>query len=398
MIPEADRVRGARLAYVLVFAMGFATLTGGVLGILGPVLIDELEFSRAQLGWLITFNTLSGAVISYRLGEFTDRIGAFGALGLLGVTSATALVLYAVAPSFALMAVGAVIGGVSQSFSNPVTNKLIALHVPFGERGVVTGVKQSGVFVMVTIAGVAVPGGALVIGWRPTLALFAGAAIAFTVTSRTLLPDDRRVVLSGDRRAVGTRVDPAVWWLTLYGFLHGSVGGFSFLFPLYATEELGRSEQFAGAVVSVSAIGALVGRIVWARAAERRLGYSSPLLMMAVGGIASVGIILAAGPGPAGLAFLGGFVFGASTNSWNAVGMLAVTNLSGSAGAGRGTGIVLTGFLAGLGVGPPVLGWVLDRTGSYSLAWTITAVVFAASVPLVVAWRRSERRDVLDAA
>jgi predicted MFS family arabinose efflux permease len=398
MIPEADRVRGARLAYVLVFAMGFATLTGGVLGILGPVLIDELEFSRAQLGWLITFNTLSGAVISYRLGEFTDRIGAFGALGLLGVTSATALVLYAVAPSFALMAVGAVIGGVSQSFSNPVTNKLIALHVPFGERGVVTGVKQSGVFVMVTIAGVAVPGGALVIGWRPTLALFAGAAIAFTVTSRTMLPDDRRVVLSGDRRAVGTRVDPAVWWLTLYGFLHGSVGGFSFLFPLYATEELGRSEQFAGAVVSVSAIGALVGRIVWARAAERRLGYSSPLLMMAVGGIASVGIILAAGPGPAGLAFLGGFVFGASTNSWNAVGMLAVTNLSGSAGAGRGTGIVLTGFLAGLGVGPPVLGWVLDRTGSYSLAWTITAVVFAASVPLVVAWRRSERRDVLDAA
>lgn len=398
MIPEADRVRGPRLAYVLVFAMGFATLTGGVLGILGPFLIDELAFSRAELGWLITFNTLSGAVISFWLGGFTDRIGAFAALGLLGATSATALVIYAMAPSFMPMAVGAVIGGVSQSFANPVTNKLIALHVPFGERGVVTGIKQSGVYVMVTIAGIAVPGGAVLVGWRPTLAIFGGAAIAFTVSARAMVPDDRAVVPPGERHVVGGQVDPAVWWLTLYGFLHGSVGGFSFLFPLFATEELGRSEQFAGAVVSVSAIGALVGRIAWARAAERSLGYSSPLLMMAIGGIGAVGVILASGPGPVGLAFLGGFAFGASTNSWNAVGMLAVTNLSGSAGAGRGTGIVLTGFLAGLGVGPPVLGWVLDTTGSYSLAWAITAGVFAVSVPLVVAWRRSERRDVRDAA
>lgn len=391
MIPAAERVRGVPLSYVLVFAMGFATLTGGVLGILGPFLLDELGISRAELGWLITFNTLSGALISVWLGSFTDRIGAFSALALLGATSSTALVLYAVSHTFVLIAIGAVIGGVSQSFSNPVTNKLIALHVPYGERGVVTGVKQSGVYVMVTIAGVAVPGGALLFGWRPTLVIFAAAALAFTLSALLILPDDRKVVHPDERRAGGGRVDPAVWWLTLYGFLHGAVGGFSFLFPLYATEALGRSEQFAGAVVSVAAIGALVGRIGWARAAERRLGYSTPLLVMALGGVLAVVIITAAQPGPVALAFVGAVLFGASTNSWNAVGMLAVTNLSGSADAGRGTGIILTGFLAGLGVGPPVLGWVLDLTGSYTLVWAITALVFATSVPLVLAWRRTEQ-------
>lgn len=393
MIPEADRVHGFRLGYVLLFAMGFATLTGGVLGILGPFLLDELSISRTQLGWLITFNTFSGALISFWLGGYTDRIGAFRALGLLGATAATALVLYASAQVFLILAIGAVFGGIAQAFSNPVTNKLIALHVAHGARGVVTGVKQSGVYLMVTIAGIAVPTGALAFGWRPTLVIFAGAALAFTASALVILPNDHDVVAPDQRETVRGKVNPAVWWLTVYGFMHGSVGSFSFLFPLYATEALGRSEQFAGAIVSVAAIGALVGRIVWARLAEVRLGYSTPLLAMAVTAVVAVALMLGAQSGPVWLVIIGGVAFGASTNSWNSVGMLAVTNLSGSAAAGRGTGIILTGFLAGLGIGPPILGWVLDQTESYTLVWMIEIAVFALSVPLVLAWRRSERRD-----
>lgn len=394
MIPETERVRGVRLGYVLLLAMGFATITGGVLGILGPFLRDELGISRAELGWLITFNTFSGAVISFLVGGFTDRIGAFAALGLLGAGSATGLMLYAASHSFALLAVGAAIGGVSQAFANPVTNKLIALHVEYGRRGVVTGVKQSGVYLMVTIAGVAIPAGDLLIGWRPTLVIFAGAAVGFTLSALAIMPNDRDVVAPEQRTAGHDRINPAVWWLTGYGFMHGAVGSFSFVFALYATESLGRSEQFAGMIVSLAGIGALVGRIVWARLAELRLGYSTPLLAMACTAVVAVGFILGAGPGPIFLAGIGGVMFGASTNSWNSVGMLAVTNLSGSAAAGRGTGIILTGFLAGLGVGPPVLGWVLDRTGSYPLVWWIEIAVFSASIPLVLAWRRSERREL----
>lgn len=392
MIPEADRVRGARLGYVLLLAMGFATLTGGVLGILGPFLLEDLGITRAQLGWLITANTFSGAVISFWIGGFTDRMGAFRSFALLGLTSATALFLYAASSVFALFALGAAIGGVSQAFSNPVTNKLIALHVEHGVRGVVTGVKQSGVYVMVTLAGLAVPAGDLVIGWRPTLVVFGGAALAFTASGLALLPDDRRSTGAGEQRVRTGRVHMAVWWLTAYGFMHGTVGSFSFVFALYATEELGRSEQFAGVIISLAGVGALVGRIVWARLAELRLGYSTPLLAMAVTAIVAVGFILGAGPGPIWLAAIGGMAFGASTNSWNSVGMLAVTNLSGSDATGRGTGIILTGFLAGLGVGPPILGWVLDQTASYTLVWSIEIGVFAASVPLVLAWRRSERK------
>jgi predicted MFS family arabinose efflux permease len=394
VIPEADRVRGGRLGYVLFFAMGFGVITGGVLGILGPFLIDEFDITRAQLGWLISVNTFSGAIISFWIGGFTDRIGAFAALGLLGVSSAAALSMYALSRSFLLIGIGAVFGGVSQSLANPVTNKLIALHVDYGSRGIVTGVKQSGVYLMVIIAGLAVPAGALAFGWRPTLVIFSGAAIGFTISALVILPNDRTVVVGERRQAVNGRINPVVWWLTIYGFLHGSAGGFSFLFPLYATEALGQSEQFAGMVISLSAVGALVGRIVWARVAEVRLGYPTPLLVIAVLAVVAVILILGAQSGPVWLSLIGAVVFGASTHSWNSVGMLAVTNLSGSAAAGRGTGIILTGFLAGLGVGPPILGWVLDQTESYTLVWMIEIAVFALSVPLVLAWRRSERRAV----
>ena len=395
MIPEAYRVGGARLGYVLLFAMGFATLTGGVLGILGPFLLDDLNITRAGLGWLITVNTISGAIVSFWIGRFTDRIGGYGAFGLLCISASIALALYASARSALLIALGAVFGGISQALSNPSTNKIIALHVVEGRRGVVTGVKQSGVYLMLTIAGISVPAGALGIGWRPTVAIFAGAALAFLATGLFILPDDRKLLPSAlSHSHVRRPVNPAVWWLTAYGFLHGLVGGFSFLFPLYATEALGRSEQFAGFVVAVAAIGALVGRIVWARLAEVRLGYSTPLLLMALAAMMAGLLLLAAQSSAVWLAVVGAVLFGASTNSWNSVGMLAVTNISGSADAGRGTGIVLTGFLAGLGVGPPVLGWLLDRYESYTLVWAIVIGVFALSVPLVLAWRSAEKREI----
>lgn len=396
MIPDTDRVRSAPLGYVLLGAMGFATLTGGILGILGPFLLDDLGISRASLGWLASANTMSGAIISVAVGRLTDRIGAYGATILLGIGAAVSLALYAAAGSYLLLAVGAVIGGFAQALSNPATNKLIALHVPTGRRGIVTGVKQSGVFAMITIAGIAVPQGDLVVGWRVAVALFAAAAVGYVVSAMVILPDDRAILPPIHRERSSGPLDPAVWWLTGYGFLNGLVASFAFLFPLYATEALGRSEQFAGAVVSVAALSAAVGRVVWARFAETTLGYSTPLLAMAAGGALASWMILIAEGGQLWLAVVGGALFGASANAWNAVGMLAVTNLAGSADAGRSTGVVLTGFLAGLGVGPPALGIMLDRTGSYTLAWGATIAVLLVSIPLVLVWKRSERRVKAD--
>ncbi len=77
------------------------------------------------------------------------------------------------------------------------------------------------------------------------------------------------------------------------------------------------------------------------------------------------------------------------SSSWNSVGMLAVMIEAGTGSTGRASGMVLLGFLTGLGVAPPVFGAIIDRTGSYDLMWLLSALTATAAGIVIAAWRRS---------
>jgi cyanate permease len=68
--------------------------------------------------------------------------------------------------------------------------------------------------------------------------------------------------------------------------------------------------------------------------------------------------------------------------------MLAVINDAG-AGTGRASGIVLFGFLTGLGIGPPIYGATVDATGSYTAMWVMSIGAAAITVGIVWLWRRT---------
>jgi cyanate permease len=67
--------------------------------------------------------------------------------------------------------------------------------------------------------------------------------------------------------------------------------------------------------------------------------------------------------------------------------MLAVINEAG-APTGRASGMVLLGFLLGLGIGPPLYGATVDATGSYTAMWLLSLLAAGLSLWLVVAWRQ----------
>jgi cyanate permease len=68
--------------------------------------------------------------------------------------------------------------------------------------------------------------------------------------------------------------------------------------------------------------------------------------------------------------------------------MLAVIDEAGTA-TGRASGVVLLGFLAGLGIGPPIFGATVDATDSYTTMWLLSIAASAVALGLVMAWRRS---------
>jgi predicted MFS family arabinose efflux permease len=174
--------------------------------------------------------------------------------------------------------------------------------------------------------------------------------------------------------------------MAVYGFILGFAGAVTFFIALFAEESLGLDPRLGGLAVTVTGVVAFAGRIVWARYAERTQRYLPSLSVVAALGMIASLVLLASTEWTA-LLWVGAVLTGLGTSSWNSIGMLAVINEAGSA-TGRASGVVLLGFLAGLGIGPPVYGATVDATDSYTLMWLMSIGAAALGFILVWVWRR----------
>lgn len=373
----------------LAVAMGIGTFPAYVFGALGPFLITEYALSRSQLGLLTTVFFGVGGALSVVAGPLVDRVG--GRAVMLGsfVVMGAALVGMVVAPSYPVLVAAAVVAGLSLATGNPTTNKLISVHIPLGRRGVVMGVKQSGVQGGAFLAGAVLPTLAATWGWRAALLGSMMLPLSGLVAAlRVIPPDEQRRSIAARRAAPA--VPPAVWWLTVYAFLMGSgVAAVGAYLPLFAVERLSFSPQAAGAVAAAMALVGVVSRIAWGWGSERWGRYSGPLLAMGAGAAAGTVLLLLAGGGAGYLVWPAGILLGMTAVTWNSVGMLAVVGEAGPAAAGTASGYVLGGFYGGFVASPMVFGAIVDRTTSYATAWALTGAVFAAAAVVVFLWRAS---------
>jgi predicted MFS family arabinose efflux permease len=383
------RSRLATFTGLLMTAMGVATFTVSVIGILSSYLIDDLGISRGTLGTVIAATAVGSAVTSPTVGRFTDHLGGRRSLVMIFVLSGAAFIVFAVSPVLWVMYAGALTAAVAQAAGNPSTNKLIALHLPPGRRGIVTGLKQSGVQAAIFLGGVLAPLGAEVVGWRMTLALVALVpALAIPVALWTIPADapSPRVTDAGRRPPLPA----SVTWLLVYGTLMGFSGAVTFFLPLYAEEALGLDPRVGGLAVAVVGLTAFAGRIGWARHAERRHRFAESLSEIAAVSVVASAVVFGADLLDARpLLWIGAVLIGGSSSAWNAVGMLAIVDEAGPVAAGRASGVVMFGFLTGLGIGPPLFGYTVDLTGSYASMWWLSIVTAAAALAVAVRWRMS---------
>jgi predicted MFS family arabinose efflux permease len=378
--------RGRRVVFValLFTAMGAATLASPALGIVATFILKDLSITRGELGWVIGTSIVLAAVLSPVTGWVVDRIGGKAGLLLVFGVSAVAFVVFGLAPAFGVLFVAAALSGLAQSGANPSTNKLIGERLPQGERGVTTGIKQSGVQAAITAAGLVLPSLAIAFGWRIAMVALAVVPVVGAGVAIVLVPGSRPPPPPEHERAHHLPV--FVWWMAVYGFILGFAGAVTFFIALFAEESLGLDPRLGGLAVTVTGVVAFAGRIAWARYAERSQRYLPSLSIVAVLGVAA-SLLLLASTRWAALLWVGAIVTGASTSSWNSIGMLAVINEAGSA-TGRASGVVLLGFLAGLGIGPPIYGATVDATGSYTAMWLISIGAAALGFALVLVWRR----------
>jgi MFS family permease len=372
--------------------MAAATFAGPAFAVLARFIIDDLGLTRAELGWAVAAFSAVGAVASPTVGRLTDVIGGRKAVAAIFGFSGAGILAIAAAPNYWWLVASAALTGIGQASGNPGTNKLISLHIPEGRRGAVTGLKQSGVQAGVFLAGMLLPAGAVAWGWRPTMAIAGGLSlVTLGVVGIVVPPDPPRVPRS--REAARLVWSASIVWLMFYGFLMGAAGGgVNTYIPLYGQESLGLSVTLAGSVAGTAGFVAFITRVLWARHSEASGSYIRSLTQIAGLAIVFVVALLAAPTGGSWLLWVGALGLAASATSWNSVGMLAVMVYAGHDQAGGASGVVLLGFLGGLGVGPPLFGWSVDHFGDYAHGLWAALAIFLVAALLGLSWQRSTVR------
>lgn len=290
-----------------------------------------------------------------------------------------ALVVVATAPNYYVLVVGALLFGITNGWTNPATNALIVDNVAPGSRGLITGIKQSGVQAGAFLGGLLLPFLESVANWRVALAFFVLFAVGGLVGIWGRSGHRRNRFLAGSTRA---SIPVAVRWIALYGTLTGlGVSATATFLPLFAEEDQGWTTSQAGLLIAAIGLVAVVSRIMWGSASERWFGHGRTLqLLSGLSTLAAILLTLASADlVPSWVLVPAAMLFGGGASAWNAVGMLAVMDFSSPESVGKSTGLAMLGFLSGVGLGAPLMGLSVDRLGTYTLGWISFAALFALS-------------------
>ncbi|HXG53311.1 MAG TPA: MFS transporter [candidate division Zixibacteria bacterium] len=381
-LPARDSFRWAILALITVSHIIGATAQYGI-NTLAPFYQGELGLSRAQVGLFFSAFYLAMTGASFVAGWLADRLGVRRTTlqGHLAVGLCT--VAAALSPSFSWAFASFFLAGLGYSFLNPSSTKGVMAWFYRDERATAMGIKQTGVPAGGVVAAVLAAPLVLVVGWRGALAALGAANFLFGFVFSWLWRDPREEsqTVAGDAGGSSGRGAP----LEVWGFVPASFGTAIFLIgqmslityvPLYLKDEMGFSAYWASQALAILQSGAMVGRIGWGVASDRLFGGRRKIVLMIIGLLGAVltaGLSVATPETPLAVLLALVFFSGLCLVGYQGVSYALIGELAGTMRAGVAMGVMITINAAAAAVGTPLIGYLVDRTGSYAVAWQALA-------------------------
>ena len=261
--------------------------------------------------------------------------------------------------------------GFGYALTNAGTNIAVAAFVAPRHLTLALSIKTAGVPIQVAVGSALVPALGERFGWRPVV--FSVAVLACVVLVVVLLalpgPVDRVV----GSETVGGDLPRNFWLFPAASFflLVGSQPFQSWLIP-FLKEGVGVSLTRAGLVSAAGAVVGVVGMLLLALRADR-LGLRARFigLLAFISAFATVGVW-------SGL-YLGPWIVLVAAMAVNVLQLGAIGTLHAAVvvaapdTVGRATGVTMTGYYLGALAAPLLFGWVVDVSGSFTVAWGICA-------------------------
>ena len=392
---ETNRFKWAVLALLFSLQTG-ASLIILSFGPLAPFLQQDLRINRAQIG-LFTSAVYAGSnVFGVVCGWLIDRFGV--RLFLLLGPGTVALFFIAVANTsmYGLALVLVFIGGLGYAAINPAAAKSLTYWFSTRARATAIGVMKSGVTIGGATGAALLPGLALLIGWRNGLTAVALAVIALGVLATTVYrespgrespgrespgpapPEAQSFGLKDLRQVVTNR---SILLVGVVGMAFSSVQlSASTYLVLFLTEAVELPVVIAGTYLTVASLSGAAGRVLWGAISDRLFGGRRKTVLFIIGIInASMAFALAflATSLPAPFLYAIMVIFGFSAFGFTAVYITLLAELVGKEQAATAVGLGLSINGIGIIIGPPLFGFIVDATNTYTYSWSMIGLIAA---------------------
>ena len=379
---ERNNFRWAILALISVSHIVGASAQYGI-STLAPFYQDELNLSRAQVGLFISAFYLAMTGASFGAGWLADRMGV-GKTTLQGHLSVGVCIgATALAPTFAWAFACFFLCGLGYAFLNPASTKGVMAWFYRDERATAMGIKQTGVPAGGFFTALLAPPLVLLIGWRGAFAALGILNFFFGFVFSYLWREPSETLENNlaHRQQSTEPQEP----LDVWGFLPASFGTAIFLIgqmslitylPLYLKESMGFTPYWASQALAIAQGGAIVGRIGWGVASDRLFGGRRKIVLITIGFVSVVlmlGLSLMTERSPLPLLLAIVFLAGLCIVGYQGVSYALIGELAGATRTGVAMGLMITINAAAATVGTPLFGYIVDRSGSYSLAWQVLA-------------------------
>jgi MFS family permease len=341
---------------------------------LGPILLHDLGLTRAELGLLSAVIIGGGLVGMIPLGLLSDRYGEArvmpsAVLLVLGVLFAASF-----QTTYPLILAAFIAGGIAGAAIGPGSTRALFSWFAGPRLGIALGIRQAGVAGAGLLAAAVLPAIGLAHGWAVAMRVVLGFCLVTTVLFMAVYRQRGAVVRSPSLNIWPFFRDRDFLAMTAYFWcVQGAAAATTTFIAVYGHQQLGLSLETAPALLVVTQLGGVAGRIGFGQLSDR-LG-RRPCLIGAglLGGVAALAMA-AAGPGlPAWVLGAITFLLGMAVFGWAPPWEGRMAETLPRHGIATAMGASLTVGLTGVIIAGPALGALADHFGSFRPSWLIIA-------------------------
>jgi MFS family permease len=365
------------------FAQFTEALAVNGIPVLYPFIQSNFNLTHAQIGLITASFGVGGVATVVLAGWLIDTFGVKRVMSLTLFILALCLIAFPAASTFIILLALGILVGVAVAPIYPATSRAIMDWMPARIRGLSMSLKQSGTPIAGAVAAAALPTLALLLGWRGAAVLIGVFSLIIASMFLLFYRDVSRGSVSTGRPTLAALFALARNRSLMVTLIWGGVFvGLQLVvisyFILFLVEELQTSAILAGGLLAVAQVSSSVGRILWGAVSDFIFKGRRILIVSVIGlltAVALFGISILQLGAPAVIIIGLAVVIGASLLSFHGVFTALVGEISEPRQVGITVGAASMLMRVGMITFPPLFGNLVDISGSYHLAWQVTAGV-----------------------